>query len=94
MSKPNMTAAELKKTADAIRNAENRMHEAKLDMQQRINWLEQHWVSPEGDEIRSRFLAYCNRYESERETILNYAEFLELTSIWMVGKENRNYDND
>ena len=86
MSRPVMTAAELKETADAIRDAESRMHEAKLDMQQRINLLEQNWISPEGDEIRSRFAAYCNRYEREREYILNYAEFLELTAdcrnIW------------
>lgn len=43
-----------------------------------MNSLDTSWVSDSGNEIRSRFQLFSNRFETQKEVIDSYAGFLDL----------------
>jgi len=70
---------EVSNAAQRLRSVNASMYDELNAMRANMNALNLSWISDGAEEIRSRFMQFANRFESEREKIEEYAHFLDLT---------------
>ena len=66
-------------TATKVRSLNADIYEILQKMKADMNSLNGTWVS-EGEEIRSRFLMFANRFETQKQIIDSYADYLDLAA--------------
>ena len=67
-------------TATRIRSLNAEIYEILQKMKADMNSLNGTWVSEGGEEIRSRFLMFANRFETQKQIIDSYADYLDLAA--------------
>lgn len=80
MANIQISLQEVTDTANRIRSLNNLMHEELSDMKKEMNLLGGAWISDASETIRSQFNLFANRFERQKETIDEYAKFLDLTA--------------
>lgn len=79
MANIRISLQEVNDTAMRIRALNTLMYEQLQEMYQEMNVLNGTWISDGSQEIRHRFQLFSNRFEKQKETIDQYAKFLDLT---------------
>ena len=67
-------------TATRIRSLNAEIYEILQKMKADMNSLNGTWVADGGEEIRSRFLMFANRFETQKQIIDSYADYLDLAA--------------
>jgi uncharacterized protein YukE len=75
-----ISIAEVSAASEQLNTLNGQMNEALLAMKRDMNSLEGGWISEAGETIRTRFNAFANRFENQRQVISAYARFLALTA--------------
>lgn len=79
MANIQISLQEVNDTAMRIRALNTLMYDQMQEMQKEMNLLNGTWVSDGSQEIRNRFQLFSMRFEKQKETIDQYARFLDLT---------------
>ena len=64
-------------TATKVRSLNADIYEILQKMKADMNSLNGTWVSDGGEEIRNRFHLFANRFETQRQIIDSYADYLD-----------------
>lgn len=78
MANIRISLAEVQEASNRIRNLNASIYDLLQKMKADMNSLDTSWVSDSGNEIRSRFQMFSNRFETQKEVIDSYAGFLDL----------------
>lgn len=79
MASIKISLQEVSDTASKIYNLNQLMYEELMEMKKEMNALNGTWISDGSEEIRERFNLFANRFEKQKDTIDQYAKFLDLT---------------
>ena len=79
MDQISISLNEVSETASRIRQLNQMMYDALLEMKKEMNLLSGTWISEGSEEIRSRFAMFAGRFDRQKTVIDEYARFLELT---------------
>lgn len=79
MSNIEISLQEVSDTANKLRQLNSLMYDELMDMKKEMNLLSNSWESEGADMIRNQFNLFANRFERQKETIDEYAKFLDLT---------------
>ena len=69
---------EVQDTANQLRSLNMLMDEELNAMKSEMNRLDSSWISDGSLEIRNKFNLFSSRFEKQKETINQYAKFLDL----------------
>ena len=69
---------EVQDTANQLRSLNMLMDEELNAMKSEMNRLDSSWISDGSLEIRNKFNLFSTRFEKQKETINQYAKFLDL----------------
>lgn len=79
MANIQISLQEVTDTASKIRNLNQMMYDELMNLKQEMNALSSVWQSEGADTLRNQFNLFTNRFERQKETIDEYAKFLDLT---------------
>lgn len=72
-----IATADVSDTAAKIRNLSAGMYEILQKMKSDMDSLNGTWVSDGGEEIRNRFAMFAARFDTQRQIIDSYADYLD-----------------
>ena len=78
MANIQISLQEVQDTANQLRSLNMLMDEELNAMKSEINRLDSSWISDGSLEIRNKFNLFSTRFEKQKETINQYAKFLDL----------------
>ncbi len=78
MANIQISLQEVADTANTLRTLNQMMDEELNEMKREMNLLNGTWISDGSNEIRNKFHLFSNRFEKQKETIQQYAKFLDL----------------
>lgn len=78
MSNIQISLQEVQDTANQLRSLNMLMDEELNAMKSEMNRLDSSWISDGSLEIRNKFNLFSSRFEKQKETINQYAKFLDL----------------
>ena len=78
MANIQISLQEVQDTANQLRSLNMLMDEELNAMKSEMNRLDSSWISDGSLEIRNKFNLFSSRFEKQRETINQYAKFLDL----------------
>ena len=78
MANIQISLQEVQDTANQLRSLNMLMDEELNAMKSEMNRLESSWISDGSLEIRNKFNLFSSRFEKQKETINQYAKFLDL----------------
>ena len=78
MANIHISLQEVQDTANQLRSLNMLMDEELNAMKSEINRLDSSWISDGSLEIRNKFNLFSTRFEKQKETINQYAKFLDL----------------
>ena len=73
-----ISLSQVQEVSSRIRSLNATMYDLLSRMKADMNALDTSWVSASGDAIRSQFQMFSQRFETQKEIIDSYAEFLDL----------------
>lgn len=79
MDKLNISLAEVKNTAEAIRSCNIQIDQQLQEAKKQMNDLSFVWQSDGSETIRQRFNQFASKFDLQREIIESYARFLDMT---------------
>lgn len=79
MANIQISLQEVQDTANQLRSLNMLMDEELNAMKSEMNRLDSSWISDGSLEIRNKFNLFSSRFEKQKETINQYAKFLDLT---------------
>ena len=78
MANIQISLQEVQDTANQLRSLNMLMDEELNAMKSEMNRLDSSWISDGSLEIRNKFNLFSSRFEKQKETIKQYAKFLDL----------------
>ena len=78
MANIQISLQEVQDTANQLRSLNMLMDEELNAMKSEMNLLDSSWISDGSLEIRNKFNLFSSRFEKQKETINQYAKFLDL----------------
>lgn len=78
MANIHISLQEVHDTANQLRSLNMLMDEELNAMKSEMNRLDSSWISDGSLEIRNKFNLFSTRFEKQKETINQYAKFLDL----------------
>ena len=78
MANIQISLQEVQDTANQLRSLNMLMDEELNAMKSEMNRLDSSWISNGSLEIRNKFNLFSSRFEKQKETINQYAKFLDL----------------
>ena len=78
MANIQISLQEVQDTANQLRSLNMLMDEELNAMKSDMNRLDSSWISDGSLEIRNKFNLFSSRFEKQKETINQYAKFLDL----------------
>ena len=78
MANIHISLQEVQDTANQLRSLNMLMDEELNAMKSEMNRLDSSWISGGSLEIRNKFNLFSSRFEKQKETINQYAKFLDL----------------
>lgn len=78
MANIQISLQEVQDTANQLRSLNMLMNEELNAMKSEMNRLDSSWISDGSLEIRNKFNLFSSRFEKQKETINQYAKFLDL----------------
>ena len=78
MANIQISLQEVQDTANQLRSLNMLMDEELNAMKSEMNRLDSSWISDGSLEIRNKFNLFSSRYKKQKETINQYAKFLDL----------------
>lgn len=78
MANIQISLQEVQNTANQLRSLNMLMDEELNAMKSEMNRLDSSWISDGSLEIRNKFNLFSSRFEKQKETINQYAKFLDL----------------
>ena len=78
MANIQISLQEAQDTANQLRSLNMLMDEELNAMKSEMNRLDSSWISDGSLEIRNKFNLFSSRFEKQKETINQYAKFLDL----------------
>ena len=78
MANIHISLQEVQDTANQLRSLNMLMDEELNAMKSEMNRLDSSWISEGSLEIRNKFNLFSTRFEKQKETINQYAKFLDL----------------
>ena len=78
MANIQISLQEVQDTANQLRSLNMLMDEELNAMKSEMNRLDSFWISDGSLEIRNKFNLFSSRFEKQKETINQYAKFLDL----------------
>ena len=78
MANIQISLQEVQDTANQLRSVNMLMDEELNAMKSEMNRLDSSWISDGSLEIRNKFNLFSSRFEKQKETINQYAKFLDL----------------
>ena len=78
MANIHISLQEVQDTANQLRSLNMLMDEDLNAMKSEMNRLDSSWISDGSLEIRNKFNLFSTRFEKQKETINQYAKFLDL----------------
>lgn len=78
MATIHISLQEVQDTANQLRSLNMLMDEELNAMKSEMNRLDSSWISDGSLEIRNKFNLFSSRFEKQKETINQYAKFLDL----------------
>lgn len=78
MATIHISLQEVQDTANQLRSLNMLMDEELNTMKSEMNRLDSSWISDGSLEIRNKFDLFSSRFEKQKETINQYAKFLDL----------------
>lgn len=78
MANIQISLQEVQDTANQLRSLNMLMDEELNAMKSEMNRLDSSWISDGSLEIRNKFNLFSSRFEKQKETINQYAKFLDL----------------
>lgn len=78
MANIHISLQEVQDTANQLRSLNMLMDEELNAMKSEMNRLDSSWISDGSLEIRNKFNLFSTRFEKQKETINQYAKFLDL----------------
>lgn len=78
MANIQISLQEVQDTANQLRSLNMLMDEELNAMKSEMNRLDSSWISDGSLEIRNKFNLFFSRFEKQKETINQYAKFLDL----------------
>lgn len=78
MANIQISLQEVQDTANQLRSLNMLMDEELNAMKSEMNRLDSSWISDGSLEIRNKFNLFSTRFEKQKETINQYAKFLDL----------------
>lgn len=78
MATIHISLQEVQDTANQLRSLNMLMDEELNAMKSEMNRLDSSWISDGSLEIRNKFDLFSSRFEKQKETINQYAKFLDL----------------
>lgn len=78
MADIHISLQEVQDTANQLRSLNMLMDEELNAMKSEMNRLDSSWISDGSLEIRNKFNLFSTRFEKQKETINQYAKFLDL----------------
>ena len=78
MATIHISLQEVQDTANQLRSLNMLMDEELNAMKSEMNRLDSSWISDVSLEIRNKFNLFSSRFEKQKETINQYAKFLDL----------------
>lgn len=78
MANIRISLQEVQDTANQLRSLNMLMDEELNAMKSEMNRLDSSWISDGSLEIRNKFNLFSTRFEKQKETINQYAKFLDL----------------
>lgn len=78
MATIHISLKEVQDTANQLRSLNMLMDEELNAMKSEMNRLDSSWISDGSLEIRNKFNLFSSRFEKQKETINQYAKFLDL----------------
>lgn len=78
MANIQISLQEVSDTVNKLRTLNQMMDDELNDMKREMNLLDGTWISDGSNEIRNKFNLFSNRFEKQKETIHQYAKFLDL----------------
>lgn len=78
MANIHISLQEVQDTANQLRSLNMLMDEELNAMKSEMNRLDSSWISDGSLEIRNKFNLFSSRFEKQKETINQYAKFLNL----------------
>ena len=78
MANIQISLQEVQDTANQLRSLNILMDEELNAMKSEMNRLDSSWISDGSLEIRNKFNLFSSRFEKQKETINQYAKFLDL----------------
>jgi uncharacterized protein YukE len=78
MATIHISLQEVQDTANQLRSLNMLMDEELNAMKSEMNRLNSSWISDGSLEIRNKFNLFSSRFEKQKETINQYAKFLDL----------------
>lgn len=78
MANIQISLQEVQDTANQLRSLNMLMDEELNAMKSELNRLDSSWISDGSLEIRNKFNLFSSRFEKQKETINQYAKFLDL----------------
>lgn len=78
MANIQISLQEVQDTANQLRSLNMLMDEELNVMKSEMNRLDSSWISDGSLEIRNKFNLFSTRFEKQKETINQYAKFLDL----------------
>lgn len=88
-----ISLSQVQEVSSRIRSLNATMYDLLSRMKADMNALDTSWVSDSGDEIRSRFQMFSQRFETQKEIIDSYAEFLDLVVSTYDTNESMMHNN-
>lgn len=79
MANIQISLQEVQDTANQLRSLNMLMDEELNAMKSEMNRLDSSWISDGSLEIRNKFNLFSSRFEKQKETINQYAKFLDLS---------------
>ncbi len=78
MANIQISLQEVSDTVNKLRTLNQMMDDELNEMKREMNLLDGTWISDGSSEIRNKFNLFSNRFEKQKETIHQYAKFLDL----------------
>lgn len=78
MANIQISLQEVQDTANQLRSLNMLMDEELNAMKSEMNRLDSSWISDGSLEIRNKFNLFSSRFEKQKETLNQYAKFLDL----------------
>ena len=78
MANIQISLQEVSDTVNKLRTLNQMMDDELNEMKREMNLLDGTWISDGSNEIRNKFNLFSNRFEKQKETIHQYAKFLDL----------------